>query len=90
MELSIRWKRLSFYMTFLSKLYCLERRVWQWPSSSALKKGGGKSLIIHIVFLRRVSVLAMASPSLLVSYVISKCMESCKSSRGGSPFLLDS
>ena len=67
MELSIRLKRLSFSMTFLSKLYCLERRVWPWPSSSALKKVGGKSFIIHIAFLRRVSVLAMASPSLLDS-----------------------
>ena len=61
MELSINLKRLSSSMTFLSKLYCLERRVWPWPSSSALKKLGGKSFIIQIAFLRRVSVLAMAS-----------------------------
>ena len=67
MELSIRLKRLSFSMTFLSKLYCLERRVWPWPSSSALKKVGGKSFITHLASLRRVSVLAMASPSLLDS-----------------------
>ena len=67
MEQSISLKRLSFSMAFLSKLYCLERRAWPWPSSSALKKVGGQSLIIHIAFLGRVSVLAMASPSLLDS-----------------------
>ena len=67
MEQSIRLKRLPFSMAILSKLYCLERRVWPWPCSSALKKLGGKSLIIHIAFVRRVSVLAMASPSLLDS-----------------------
>ena len=61
MELSINLKRLSFSMTFLSQLCCIGRRVWPWPSSSALKKLGGKSFIIQIASLRRVSVLAMAS-----------------------------
>ena len=51
MELSIRLKRLPFSMTFLSKLCCIGRRVWPWPSSSALKKGGGKSFITHLSFL---------------------------------------
>ena len=36
-------------------------RVWPWSPSSALKKGGGKSFITLLAFLRRVSVLAMAS-----------------------------